>query len=68
MGENAPLIRQRICRGLEHIGIVLDSGLNQTNQGLISDSSSSAAVYVVHANEATVIAEQVQSFLDTEEH
>lgn len=68
MGENAPLIRQRICQGLEHIGIVLDSDHNQSNQGLISDSSSFAAVYVVHANEATVIAEQVKSFLDTQEH
>jgi|GEM_PF-23670 len=36
IGENAPVIRSRICAGLGFLGIELDETQNQTNAGVIS--------------------------------
>jgi acetate kinase len=59
IGENAPEIRNRICSGLEFLGIKLDSALNQPSRGLISVPGGRVAVRVIAADEEQMIARTV---------
>lgn len=59
IGENAAVIRARICAGLEFLGIALDEQQNTTNEGLISKDSSRVAVRVIHTDEEQMIAKMV---------
>jgi len=56
IGENAPTVRQRICQGLTHLGIVLDSPRNEAGKGVISTEASACTVRVVRTDEEAVIA------------
>lgn len=56
IGENAPIVRARICEGLEFLGIELEEKQNATNKGLISTSASRVAVRVIHTDEEWMIA------------
>ncbi|MHB1653854.1 MAG: acetate/propionate family kinase [Desulfitobacteriaceae bacterium] len=64
-GENSRLIRERICAGLEFIGIFLDSERNAglIGEGLISQMHSHPVV-VVNTNEELVIARETQALLE----
>jgi len=59
IGENAPVIRARICAGLEFIGIEIAEKQNATNEGVISTASSRVAVRVIHTDEELTIARSV---------
>jgi acetate kinase len=59
VGENAPIIRERICAGLDFLGIQIDSRLNSGNEGLISVSGSPVEIRVIHADEELMIARSV---------
>lgn len=59
IGENAPVIRGRICEGLEFLGIEIDEECNTRNTGVISASSSRVAVRVIHTDEELMIAKSV---------
>jgi len=67
VGENAPLVRTRICKGLEFLGIELDESRNATNEGVISKVSNRAVVRVIHTNEELMIAKTVSQLLSTEQ-
>ena len=56
IGENAALIRSRICAGLGFLGIVLDDARNASNARLISPDSAPVAVRVIPTDEESVIA------------
>jgi acetate kinase len=56
VGENAALIRSRICRGLEYAGINLQEDPNQKNETTISDKESAVKVYVIPTKEEWMIA------------
>jgi acetate kinase len=56
IGENAPLIRARICHGLEHLGIELDPVKNKAHSGTISAEQSRCRVMIVPTNEDLMIA------------
>lgn len=56
IGEHQPVIRERICEGLEFLGIRLDKTLNEQSAVAIGDKNSNVAVYVIPANEELVIA------------
>ena len=56
IGENAPLIREKICQGLDYLGMALDEQRNRNHEFLISRDNSGAGVHVVHTDEAAVIA------------
>jgi acetate kinase len=65
IGENAPEIRERICRNMEWCGLKIDSHRNRTAVGLppghaakISTDESRPAAYVVAADEETWIARE----------
>jgi len=56
IGENLPVIRTRICRGLEFLGIELEEGRNRDNKVFISKEGSRVAVCVIRADEEIMIA------------
>lgn len=68
VGENASLVRTRICEGLEFLGIELDGKANDTNECVISTATSRAVVRVIHTNEELMIAKTVRQLLDMEQN
>jgi acetate kinase len=59
IGENASVIRDRICDGLQFLGIELEEKQNMTNTGVISTNASRVAVRVIHTDEEWMIANTV---------
>lgn len=59
IGENAPVIRERICNGLAFLGIQLDRRLNAKNAPLISRKSGRVKVRVIRTDEELMIAKSV---------
>jgi acetate kinase len=66
IGENAPEVRARICRGLEFIGVHLHSERNGAGAPVISSESSPVTVRVIHTDEEWIIAKMVCRVLDME--
>ncbi|MGA8149065.1 MAG: acetate/propionate family kinase [Gallionellaceae bacterium] len=64
IGENAPIIRARICQSLEFLGIVLEAKQNASNEGVISPAASRVAVRVIHTDEEQMIARTVCRILE----
>jgi acetate kinase len=56
IGENAVVVRDMICRGLEHLGIELDPAKNEASAETISAEGGRCRVGVVHTNEDLMIA------------
>ena len=56
IGENAPIIRSRICEGLGFAGIALDEAQNEQNGFEISKADSKVKVLVIPTNEELMIA------------
>jgi acetate kinase len=67
IGENAPLVRARICAGLAFLGIELDESHNATNDGVISTPAGRVVVRVMHTDEERMIAKMVGRVLDTDQ-
>lgn len=63
IGENAPLIRKRICHGLEFLGIGLSQKRNLRNAALISTDAGRVRVRVIRTNEEIMIARSVTRIL-----
>ena len=59
IGENAPLIRARICEGLGFLGIELNETRNAEGAGVISREASRATVRVIRTDEELMIARSV---------
>ncbi len=59
IGENAPLIRQRICDELGFLGIEIDRRRNRKNAELISPDSGQVKVRVIRTDEELMIARSV---------
>jgi acetate kinase len=66
IGENAPMVRARICDGLGFLGIELDDKRNTGNEGVISSETARVAVRVIHTDEEYMIAETVCRILGLE--
>lgn len=64
IGENAPLVRQRICAELGFLGIELDPQRNAQHAALISPDDARVRVRVVHTDEALMIARSVARILN----
>lgn len=65
IGENSPEVRERICSGVNQLGIILDKNLNNQifghqggsyRRGRISAGGSKIDVYVISVDEAKLIA------------
>ena len=67
IGERAAPVRERICRGLEYLGIHLDVQRNEVHADTISSSGSRCTVRVIPTNEDLMIARQTRSVVFAEE-
>jgi acetate kinase len=59
IGENAPIVRARICAGLEFLGIHIEERRNAANEGVISAAAGRVAVRVIPTDEELTIAQSV---------
>ncbi|MCC7242388.1 MAG: acetate/propionate family kinase [Acidobacteria bacterium] len=59
IGEHAPAVRARICRGLGWLGIDLDPRRNRRNAALISRTTGRVRVRVIPTDEERMIAAEV---------
>jgi acetate kinase len=64
IGENAPLIRERICDGLGFLGIELDPQRNAKNAPLISPDVGRVKLRVIRTDEQLMIARSVARVLN----
>jgi acetate kinase len=60
IGENAVRVRERICRDMEALGIVLDAERNRVmrREAEISSSASRVRVFVIPTNEEMIVARE----------
>jgi len=58
VGENSPFIRERVCKGLEHLGIAIEAELNKVRgkEQDVSQADATTRVLVVPTNEEMAIA------------
>jgi acetate kinase len=63
IGERAPAIREKICSGLEFLGIHLDAAQNAANAAVISTTASRVNIRVIQTNEDLMIVQHVLSVL-----
>jgi acetate kinase len=59
IGENAPLVRARICEGLGFLGVELNETRNKNTAGIISTDASRVPVRVIRTDEELMIARSV---------
>jgi acetate kinase len=64
IGENSPEVRERICDGLQFLGIELDKQKNLNNKPIISADISTVSVRVIPTNEELMIAKSVCHILN----
>ena len=67
IGENAPVVRMRICEGLGFLGIELDPVRNAGSAPVISTAAAGVHVHVIRTDEELVIARAVFHTLDLSE-
>jgi acetate kinase len=65
IGENAPLIRSRVCRDAAWLGVAIDEAANAGGRGCISGGASRVAVWVIPTNEELMIARHTRRVLAT---
>jgi acetate kinase len=63
IGENAPVIRQRICAGLGYLGVALDDSKNAANDADISAQPAAVTVRMIRTDEEAMIARATQRIL-----
>jgi acetate kinase len=63
IGERSPVIRSRVCTGLDYLGINLDQKANEQNGPLLSATGSSTPVYAIPTDEEWMIARSVDQLL-----
>jgi acetate kinase len=59
IGENAAIVRARICEGLGFLGIALDAARNDASETVVSGDGSRVAVCVMRTDEELEIADAV---------
>lgn len=59
IGENSPVVRERICRGLDFLGIELDQARNRDSVAVITMESSRATVRIIRTDEELMIVHSV---------
>jgi acetate kinase len=64
IGENCPVIRSRVCKGLEFLGIELEEKRNLVNAQVISTENRKTTVRVIHTDEELMIAKTVNQIIN----
>lgn len=60
IGENAPVIRSRICNGFDYLSIEIDEKENNKNATVISTANSKVKVYMIPTDEEIIIAKSTR--------
>jgi acetate kinase len=63
IGENAWHIREKVCTGLDWLGLELDHVRNRAGEFVISSEASRVTVFVVKTNEEAMIAQHTLEIL-----
>lgn len=63
IGEESSILRARICKELEFLGVELDDNQNAAHAAVISPASGRVTVRVIHTDEARMIAKSVHEIL-----
>jgi acetate kinase len=61
IGENSPLVREKICTGMEWCALKLDAVANSTvigRDGCISAADAAMTAFVIHTDEEAIIAQE----------
>jgi acetate kinase len=66
IGENAPIVRARICDGLQFLGIEVDQQRNANNEAMISPDDGRVRTRVIRTDEEVMIARAVARVLARE--
>lgn len=62
IGENAPQVRERICHGLDFLGIDFDPASNAQSAALISTPGSRVRVHIIRTDEELMLARSALPF------
>jgi len=66
IGENSPLVRREVCKGLSFLGLKIDEDKNNSTIGVereLSASDSKVKVFCIPTNEELIIATEVYNLL-----
>lgn len=63
IGENSPVVRQRVCAMLGPLGLVLDDARNQDGQGIISAPGSRGTIQILPSEEEEQIARHTRRLM-----
>lgn len=63
IGENAAPVRERICQGLDFLGVKIDQARNAAHAPKIGSDDSRVGVHVIRTNEELVVAETTRDTL-----
>jgi acetate kinase len=63
VGTYSPVIRERICQGMEFLGLQLDTARNEAGAPIISRDGSSVTVRVIKTDEELMIARHTSKLL-----
>jgi acetate kinase len=63
IGENAPVIRERVCRDAAWLGLELDTAANAAGGPRISAATSRVSAWLVPTNEELMIARHTRALL-----
>jgi acetate kinase len=63
IGENSPVVRQRICQNLSYLGVQLDERQNRINAPVISVENGRVSVRMMKTNEDLMIARHTANLI-----
>jgi len=63
IGENAPVIRERVCRGAAWLGVALDAAANAAGGPRISTPGAAASAWVIPTDENRMIASHTRNLV-----
>ncbi len=66
IGEKAALIRERVCKDMQWLGLSINDKANQDNQQVISDAKSAVEILVIPTDEEQIIANHTFDLLPKE--
>jgi acetate kinase len=64
VGENAPTIRERVCRGAGWLGLTLDPGANERGGPMVSRPGCPVSAWVIPTDEELLIARHTRRVLE----
>ena len=63
IGENSPIIREKISKLAQWLGVEIDMQANENHETTISNQNSAVEISVIPTNEALMIAKHVQNII-----